>query len=137
MKFICLICAEQMMEDLEPADAAGHFAEYATFTEAIKREGHFVSGNRLLPADTAKTVRVRSGHVHITDGPFTETREMLGGYYLIGAADMDAALAIAARIPGAQRGCVEVRPIADDAPTRALKLGDRDASVPITSTGVA
>jgi len=125
MKFICLICAEQMMEPLETADAAGYFAEYAAFTEAIKREGHFVSGNRLTPPDTAKTVRVRDGQAHITDGPFAETREMLGGYYLIEAPDLDAALAIAARIPGAQRGCVEVRPIADDAPTRALGLGDR------------
>lgn len=122
MKYLCLICAEQMMEDLEPADAAGHFAEYAAFTEAVKREGHFVSGNRLLPAATAKTVRVRDGKVHVTDGPFAETRELLGGYYLIDAPDMEAALAIAARIPGAQRGCVEVRPIADDAPTRALRL---------------
>ena len=124
MKFLCLICAEQMMEDLEPADRAGHFGEYAAFTEAIKREGHFVSANRLLPAATAKTVRVRDGQAKITDGPFAETRELIGGYYLIEAQDMDAALAVAARIPGAQRGCVEVRPIADDAPTRALGLGD-------------
>lgn len=123
MKFICLICAEHMMEHLEPADAEGHFAEYAAFTEAIKREGHFISGNRLTPPGTAKTVRVRDGQAHVTDGPFAETREMLGGYYLIEAPDMDTALEIAARIPGAQRGCVEVRPIADDAPTRALGLG--------------
>ncbi|MFN3750695.1 MAG: YciI family protein [Thiobacillus sp.] len=124
MNYLCLICAEQMMEDLEPADRAGHFAEYAAFTEAIKREGHFISGNRLLPAATAKTVRVRDGKRQVTDGPFAETRELVGGYYLIDAPDMDAALAIAARIPGAQRGCVEVRPIADDAPTRALRLDD-------------
>ncbi|MEW6414694.1 MAG: YciI family protein [Pseudomonadota bacterium] len=124
MKFICLICAEQMMEDLEPDDAAGHFADYAAFTEAIKREGHFVSANRLQPAATAKTVRVRDGRTHVTDGPFAETRELVGGYYLIDAQDMRAALAIAARIPGAQRGCVEVRPIADDAPTRALRLNE-------------
>lgn len=123
MKFICLICAEQMMEHLEPADAAGHFAEYAAFTEAIKREGYFISGNRLTPPGTAKTVRVRDGQAHVTDGPFAETREMLGGYYLVEAPDMDTALEIAARIPGAQRGCVEVRPIAEDAPTRALGLG--------------
>lgn len=123
MKFLCLICAEQMMEDLEPADRAAHFAEYQTFTESIKREGHFVSGNRLLPAATAKTVRVRDGRPNVTDGPFAETRELVGGYYLIEARDMDAALAIAARIPGAQRGCVEVRPLADDPQTRALGLG--------------
>ena len=122
MKFLCLICAEQMMEDLDPADRAAHFGEYAVFTEAIRREGHFVSANRLLPAATAKTLRVRDGQVHLIDGPFTETRELLGGYFLIEAPDMDAALAIAARIPGAARGCVEVRPVADDAQTRALAL---------------
>jgi len=122
MKFVCLIHAEEMMEDLAPADRAAHFGDYLTFTEAIKREGHFISANRLLPAATAKTVRVRDGRVNVTDGPFTETRELLGGYYLINAPDMDAALAIAARIPGAQRGCVEVRPIADDPQTRALGL---------------
>ncbi len=122
MKFLCLICAEQMMEDLEPADRAQHFGEYAAFTEAIKREGHFVSANRLLPAATAKTVRVRDGQAKVTDGPFAETRELIGGYYLIEAQDMDAALAVAARIPGAARGCVEVRPLADDAETRALGL---------------
>ena len=122
MKFLCLICAEQMMEDLEPADRAGHFAEYQAFTEAIKREGHFVSANRLLPAATAKTVRVRDGQTRVTDGPYAETRELIGGYYLIEARDLDTALAVAARIPGAQRGCVEVRPLADDAETRALGL---------------
>ncbi len=124
MKFLCLICAEQMMEDLEPADAAGHFAEYAAFTAAIKRDGHFVSANRLLPAATAKTVRVRDGQARVTDGPFAETRELLGGYYVIEAPDLDAALIIAARIPGAQRGCVEVRPVADDPQTRALGLNE-------------
>jgi hypothetical protein len=122
MKFICLICAEQMMEHLESADAVAHFAEYAAFTEAIKKGGYFVSGNRLTPPDTAKNVRMRDGQMHVTDGPFAETREMLGGFYLIEAPDMDTALAIAARIPGAQRSCVEVRLIADDAPTRALGL---------------
>lgn len=122
MKFLCLICAEQMMEDLEPDDRAGHFAEYAAFTEAVRREGHFVSANRLLPAATARTVRMRDGQAKVTDGPFAETRELIGGYYLIEAQDMDAALAVAARIPGAQRGCVEVRPLADDPQTRALGL---------------
>jgi len=72
-----------------------------------------------LPADAATTLRVRDGKVTTTDGPFAETREVFGGYYLIAARDLDEALAIAARIPGAQKGCVEVRPVADDAQTRA------------------
>ena len=68
----------------------------------------------------ARTVRVRDGQVSVTDGPFAETREQFGGYYVIEAASMDEAVAVAAKIPGAQKGCVEVRPIADDAQTRAL-----------------
>jgi hypothetical protein len=123
MKFICLICAEQMMEDLEPADRVAHFNDYLAFTETIKFDGHFVSGNRLLPAATAKTVRVRDGRTSVTDGPFAETKEMLGGYYLIEARDLHDAIEVAARIPGAARGCVEIRAIADDAQTRALGLG--------------
>lgn len=120
MKFICLISAETMMEHLSEADAAALFQDYAVFTARIRASGQFVSANRLLPPETAKTLRVRDGKLQITDGPFAETKEMLGGYYLIEAADLNAAMAIAADIPGARFGCVEVRAVADDAPTRAL-----------------
>lgn len=123
MKFLCMIAADRMMEQLEPDDAAAHFAEYAAFTAAIRNSGHFVSANRLTPPDTARTLRVREGGVRVVDGPFIESKEAIGGYYLVEARDMDEALTIAARIPGARRGCVEVRPVADDAPTRALGLG--------------
>ena len=123
MKFLCMIAADRMMEHLEPDDAAAHFAEYAAFTEAIRSSGHFVSANRLAPPDTARTLHVREGRVRVVDGPFIESKEAIGGYYLVEARDMDEALTIAARIPGAQRGCVEVRSVADDAPTRALGLG--------------
>ncbi len=120
MKFICLISAETMMEHLSEADAAALFQDYVVFTARIQASGQFVSANRLLPPETAKTLRVRDGKLQITDGPFAETKEMLGGYYLIEAADLNAAMAIAADIPGARFGCVEVRAVADDAPTRAL-----------------
>ena len=86
-------------------------------SKSLNNSGHFVGGNRLMPPETAITVRVRKGKVTTTDGPWVETREQLGGYYLIDARDLNEAIQIAARIPGAWIGCVEVRPIADDAET--------------------
>jgi hypothetical protein len=85
--------------------------EYGVFTQSIIQSGNFKAGDRLQPASTATTVRVRDGKTLTTDGPFAETREQLGGYYLIEAKDLDAALGIAARIPGARYGSIEVRPI--------------------------
>jgi hypothetical protein len=85
--------------------------EYAEFTKSIVQAGQFKAGDRLKPVSTASTVRVRNGKTAITDGPFAETREQLGGYYLVDAKDLDAAIAIAARIPGARYGSIEVRPI--------------------------
>ena len=117
MKFICLICAEKVMEQMAPADAEKHFEEYREFTESIRRSGHFVGSNRLQPPHTATTIRVRNGKVSTTDGPFAETKEQFGGYYLIEARDLREALEVAARIPGARIGCVEVRPVAEDART--------------------
>jgi hypothetical protein len=119
MKYLCIICAEKMMEQLVPADAAQHYDEYREFTDAVRRSGQLVDCNRLMPPDTATTVRVRNGKVSTTDGPFAETREFFGGYYLIEARDLREAIAVAARIPGAQRGCVEVRQVAEDAQTLA------------------
>jgi hypothetical protein len=85
--------------------------EYAAFTQSIIQSGNFKAGDRLQDTHTATTVRVRDGKTLTTDGPFAETREQLGGYYLIEAKDLDAALAIAARIPTARVGSIEVRPI--------------------------
>jgi hypothetical protein len=118
MKYVCLISAEKMMEHMTPADAARHYDEYREFTEQIYASGHLVGCNRLLPPEAATTVRVRSGQVLLTDGPYVETKEQLGGFYVINAKDMNEAIQIAARIPGARFGCVEVRPIADDPQTR-------------------
>jgi hypothetical protein len=120
MKFLCLICAEKVMEQMTEADAAQHYQEYAAFTDDIKRSGHFVGANRLQPPGTATTIRVRNGKVSTTDGPFVETKEQLGGYYVIEASDLNEAIQVAAKIPGARLGCVEVRPVADDAQTLAL-----------------
>jgi hypothetical protein len=86
-------------------------ADYGAFTQSIVQSGHFKAGDGLQPTTTATTVRVRDGKTLTTDGPFAETREQLGGYYLVEAKDLDAALAIAARIPGAKTGSIEVRPV--------------------------
>ncbi|MBV8761106.1 MAG: YciI family protein [Deltaproteobacteria bacterium] len=87
------------------------FGEYMEFTKSVKASGHFKAGDALQPTATATTVRVRDGKTQVTDGPFAETREQLGGYYLIEAANLDEATKIAARIPSARFGSIEVRPI--------------------------
>lgn len=127
MKFICLICAETVMEQMPAADAEKHYQEYAEFTKEIKRKGQFIGANRLTPSDTAITVRVRNGRVLTTDGPFAETKEQFGGYYVIEAKDLNEAIHVAAKIPGARFGCVEIRPIAEDAQTLALGLNTTGA----------
>jgi hypothetical protein len=114
MKFLCLICAEKVMEQMPAAVAEKHFEDYREFTAAIRKSGNFVGCNRLLPPAAATTVRVRQGKVSTTDGPYAETKEQLGGYYVIEARDLDEAIGVAARIPGAWIGSVEVRPIAED-----------------------
>jgi hypothetical protein len=117
MKYLCLICAETVMEQMSPADAEKHYEEYREFTENIRRSGHFVGCNRLQPPHTATTIRVRNGKVSATDGPFAETKEQFGGYYVIEARDLNDAIEVASRIPGARFGCVELRPVAEDART--------------------
>lgn len=123
MKYLCLIAAEKVMEQMTDAEAKAHYEEYREFIAAIQASGHYIGCNRLLPPATATTVRVRQGRVTATDGPFAETKEQLGGYFVIEARDLNEAIQIAGRIPGARIGCVEIRPIADDPHTlRSLGL---------------
>jgi hypothetical protein len=96
---------------IDPATLQKVYEEYGAFTQGIVKSGNFKAGDRLQPTTTATTVRIRDGKTMMTDGPFAETREQLGGYYLIDAKDLDEALAIAAKIPGARFGSIEVRPI--------------------------
>ena len=117
LQYLCLICAEKVMEQMPRADADKHFEEYREFTDAIRQSGHYLGCNRLLPPDAATTVRVRNGRVSVTDGPWIETKDQLGGYYLIEARDLNEAIQVASRIPGAKFGCVEVRPVAEDLQT--------------------
>jgi hypothetical protein len=86
-------------------------AAYTAYTEAMKKAGVYIGGNRLQPTTTATTVRNPDGKTSVVDGPYAETKEQLGGYYLIEASDLDAALSWAARCPGAAHGAIEVRPI--------------------------
>ena len=95
----------------DPAAAKAMTDDYASFTQSIIQSGHFKGGDRLQAVTAATTVRVRDGKTLTTDGPFAETHEQLGGYYLVDAKNLDEALAIAARIPGARSGSIEVRPI--------------------------
>jgi hypothetical protein len=87
---------------------------YAAYTEALKTAGVLVDSNRLQPIAATTTVRVEGGKTQVLNGPYAETKEQLGGYYLIEAADLDAAIAWAARCPGASHGAMEVRPVWSD-----------------------
>lgn len=110
MKYLLLIYTAEA-EDITRTDGDAVMAEYGAYTEAINRAGKFVGGEALQPTVTATTVRVRGGKTQTTDGPFAETKEQLGGYYVVEAKDLDEAISWAARIPGARWGSVEVRPI--------------------------
>ena len=112
MQYLLLIYTNEAAYGALPqAELAQTMAEYGTFTQGIVQSGNFKGGERLRPVSTATTVRVRNGKTVTTDGPFAETREQLGGYYMVEAKNLDEATAIAAKIPGARYGSVEVRPI--------------------------
>jgi hypothetical protein len=114
MRYLCLIYDEEKKLGAMPKSESDAFmGEYFAFTEDIKKSGHYLGGEALQPVNTATSVRVRSGKMSTTDGPFAETKEQLGGYYLIEAKDLNDALQVASRIPSAKFGTVEVRPIQD------------------------
>jgi len=112
MQYMLLIYdAEKTWEDMPEGEKNRLFGEYMKFTNDIKASGHFIAGDALQPVRTATSVRVRGGKTQTTDGPFAETREQLGGYYLVNAKDLDEATKIAAKIPSASIGTIEVRPV--------------------------
>ena len=114
MKYLCLIYSDETQwPKLPKVEADKRMGEYMEFTNSIKQSGHYVGSNRLQPTQNATTVRVRNGKLSTTDGPFAETKEQLGGYYLIEARDLNEAIQVASRNPGARHGSVEVRPIAE------------------------
>jgi hypothetical protein len=112
MKYLCLIYDQESVVGGMSKDEFGAFmGEYISFTEDVQKSGHFVAGEELQPVATATTIRVRNGQLSTTDGPFAETKEQLGGFYLINARDLNDAIQVAARIPSAKTGSVEIRPI--------------------------
>ena len=103
MRYLCLIYDEEKKLDAMPeADSEAFMSEYFAFSKAIRESGHFLEGEALQSVQTATTVRVRDGRVSTTDGPFAETKEQLGGVYIIEAKDLNDALQVAARIPSAR-----------------------------------
>ncbi|HEY2012190.1 MAG TPA: YciI family protein [Bryobacteraceae bacterium] len=97
---------------LTPAEKESIYQEYRDLVGSLVKSGNYLGGNELAPTSTATTVRVRNGKQSVTDGPFAETKEQLGGYFLVEAADLDEAIAIAGRIPSARAGSIEIRPVA-------------------------
>src|SRR6478672_9657548 len=112
MRYLCLIYEnEKNWATMSKDQSDAVTAEYGAYTQGIKDSGHYIGGNALQPTPSATTLRVRNGKVSTTDGPFAETKEQLGGYYLIEATDLNDAIQVSARIPGAKTGSIEVRPI--------------------------
>jgi hypothetical protein len=114
MKYMLLIHDDEKgWGKVSEAERQRIYGEYGQFTQQIIEAGQFVAGSELQPTTTATSVRVREGKRLVTDGPFAETREQLGGYYLVEAKDLDEAIGIAARIPSARTGTIEVRPVVE------------------------
>src|SRR5262245_29516365 len=112
MQYMLLIYGnESRMQSASKSDSDQMMAAYGAYTEAMAKAGIISGGNRLPPSEAATTVRVAEGKTNVLNGPYAETKEQLGGYYLIDVPDLDAALSWAARCPGASHGVVEVRPI--------------------------
>jgi hypothetical protein len=112
MRYLCLIYDdEKKVGTMSQSESDKFMGEYFAFTDDIRKSGHMLHGEALQPVQTATTVRVRNGKVSTTDGPFAETKEQLGGFYLINAKDLNEAIQIASRIPSARIGSVEVRPV--------------------------
>ena len=114
MQYLLLIYdKENEWGKLSEAEQNAMMKEYQEFSKSINQSGHYRAGSQLHPVSKATTVRVRDGKKVITDGPFAETKEQLGGYYLVEAKDLDEAVALAARIPSARFGSIEVRPLVE------------------------
>ena len=112
MQYLLLIADEEKVWDSLPeSEVAAMYAAYGTFTQELQASGAYLGANQLQPVSTATTVSVRNGETIVTDGPFAETKEVLGGYYLIDVETLDEAIEWAAKIPSARVGRIEVRPV--------------------------
>ncbi|MFX3657996.1 MAG: YciI family protein [bacterium] len=114
MRYMLLIWENEAFSAAQTdAEREAVMAEYVAFTDDVRRQGVLVAGDPLLPSETAITVRHRNGQAVSTDGPFAETREQLGGYYIVDCETLEQACSLAARIPAARDGAIEVRPVMD------------------------
>src|SRR5258705_12778648 len=113
MQYILLIYGTEPTSEPNPAEIAAEMDAYNAYTAELQKSGAMVAGEALHPVNTATTVRVQNGKTVTTDGPFAETKEQLGGYYVVNAKNLDEAIAWAAKCPGAKRGSMEVRPVMD------------------------
>ncbi len=114
MRYVCLIYDDEKVIDAMPKDATdAFFGEYFSFSEDLQKSGKYIAGEALQPVSTATTLRMRNGKLSTTDGPFAETKEQLGGFYLIEASDLNDAIQIASRIPSVRTGTIEIRPVID------------------------
>ena len=112
MRYLLMICSDESGDvALSPEDAAAQYAEYDRFGDEMGARGVLQGGERLRPTADATTVRVRDGEVVTSDGPFAETKEQIGGFFAVECKDLDEAIEVAAKIPGARTGSIEVRPI--------------------------
>ena len=112
MKYLCLVYREEKIVDaMSKGEFDAFVAEHRAYDAVLQESGHGILAEGLQPVQTATTVRVRGGKVHTTDGPFAETKEQLGGFFLISARDLDEAILVASRIPAARMGSIEVRPL--------------------------
>ena len=114
MKYLLMIYADEAADARKPAgEQEQEMKAYFAFSDEVRKAGAYVAGDALHPTATATTVRVRGGKLTTTDGPFAETKEQLGGYYLLECKDLDAAIQWAAKIPHASQGSIEIRPVVD------------------------
>jgi hypothetical protein len=112
MRYMLMICTDEATEEvLSPEEDAAMVAEYSEFTGEMGRRGILEAGERLRPTTDATTVRVHGKDLVTSDGPFAETKEQIGGYFIVDCKDLDEAIEVAAKIPAARRGAIEVRPI--------------------------
>ena len=112
MRYALLICGDESgMQTRSPEEASATLTEYMAFSEEMGKRGVLQGGERLRPTTDATTVRLRDGEVLTSDGPFAETKEQMGGFYLVDCKDLDEAIEVASKVPAAQHGAVEVRPI--------------------------
>jgi hypothetical protein len=133
MQYLILIYDEETAnpspEPPDPAVWGEILGQYNAYTEMLKSTGAFIAGEALQPVTTATTIREKDGQTIVTDGPFAETKEGLGGFYLIQAPDLDAAIALAAQCPGVRLGSIEVRPVVDfEAAEASMSAGAASAN---------